>query len=192
VVPFELVRPSTESQVDIVELLDIRSQQTIDRREGEERVRERVLSFAIKTHSHACIYTLAFVDFKSEECNIYREYWEITENKMVFVLVLLVTLLCTCIDRAHSLGDYGGTYWENRLETPIDLREPRSFPQSGLLVVRQKTFNALHKGSGKVYELQRIRNLALIGDVPKLTLNPLSRSGGECSELGGLHRKVVV
>ena len=38
---------------------------------------------------------------------------------------------------------YGGSQWEEMLETPIDLREPRSFEQSELLVVRQESFKTL-------------------------------------------------
>jgi len=72
-----------------------------------------------------------------------------TLKKPFMAFLLLLPFLFICIEQAQSLGDYGGTYWENLLETPIDLREPRSFPQSGLLVVRQKTFKTLHKGSSR-------------------------------------------
>lgn len=51
---------------------------------------------------------------------------------------------------AQSLGDFGGTYWENLLETPIDLREPRTFPQSELLVVRQWGYHELNTTKGIV------------------------------------------
>jgi len=68
--------------------------------------------------------------------------------------LLLLLLATVFLNQARGTfegsKDFGGTYWENLLETPIDLREPRSFPQSGLHVVRQHTFQELQHGKNVV------------------------------------------